>query len=213
MKKLLLVLAIVLFANVAKAEGFGTHIGFKLGYQTTKLSVSKADIKSGFSDHFTLGLFGRVVVKDFIIQPELLWFRSSQVFTLDNNGIINPEITMTEQNLAVPIFLGYQFIDKAIFKLRANVGPVMYFVVDQTNKCNVDNQSLDVEANNLTWGGAINVGIDLLMFTFDINYSFGLTNLFDSDNVTIGGESFKFDSSKQNVFTVTLGIKLFSFGI
>lgn len=213
MKKLLLVLAVILFANMAKAEGFGTHIGAKVGYQTAQLSVAKADIKSGFSEHFTAGIFGRVVIKDFIIQPELLWFKRSQVFKLENEGILNPTLTMSQQNLALPIFLGYQFADWKLVKLRANVGPVMYFVVDQTNKCDYDNQELDVEANNMTWGGAVNVGIDVLMFTLDINYSFGLSNLFDSNSVTIGGESFNIDKTKQSIFTVTLGFKLFSFGM
>lgn len=213
MKKLLLVLAVVLFANVARAEGFGTHIGVKLGYQTANLSYKKADIKSGFSEHFTAGIFGRVVIKDFIIQPELLWFKSGQVFNLENEGVLNPTLTMSQQNLALPIFLGYQFIDLKLFKLRANVGPVMYFVVDQTNKCNYDDQSLDVEANGMTWGGALNVGIDVLMFTLDINYSFGLTNLIDKSDVKIGGYDFPIDNTKQSIFTVTLGVKLFSFGL
>ena len=213
MKKLLLILAVVLFANVARAEGFGFHLGGKLGYQTANLSIAKADIKNGFSEHFTAGIFGRVVMKDFIIQPELLWFKSGQVFKLENNGIINPELTMSQQNLALPIFLGYQFMDWKLVKLRANVGPVMYFVVDQTSKCNYDNQELDVEANGMTWGGAVNVGIDVLMFTLDINYSFGLTNLIDKNNVKIGGYDFPIDNTKQSIFTVTLGVKLFSFGL
>ena len=213
MKKLLLNLAVVLFANVARAEGFGFHLGGKLGYQTANLSIAKADIKNGFSEHFTAGIFGRVVMKDFIIQPELLWFKSGQVFKLENNGIINPELTMSQQNLALPIFLGYQFMDWKLVKLRANVGPVMYFVVDQTSKCNYDNQELDVEANGMTWGGAVNVGIDVLMFTLDINYSFGLTNLIDKNDVKIGGYDFPIDNTKQSIFTVTLGVKLFSFGL
>lgn len=213
MKKLLLILAVVLFANVARAEGFGFHIGGKLGYQTANLSIAKADIQSGFSEHFTAGIFGRMVVKDFVIQPELLWFKSGQVFKLENNGIINPELTMTQQNLALPIFVGYQFIDMKLLKLRANVGPVMYFVVDQTNKCDYNNQSLDVEANGMTWGGALNVGIDVLMFTLDINYSFGLTDYVKGKDLVIGGEDFKLDATKQSIFTVTLGVKLFSFGM
>lgn len=213
MKKLLLVLAVVLFANVARAEGFGFHFGPKIGYQTAKLSIEKADIKSGFSEHLTAGVFGRVVIKDFIIQPELLWFKSSQVFQLENNGILNPELTMSQQNLALPIFVGYQFFDWKFVKLRANVGPVMYFVVDQTNKCNYNNQSLDVEANSMTWGGAVNFGVDLLMFTLDINYSFGLTDIVKANDVTIGGEVFPIDNTKQSIFTVTLGVKLFSFGL
>lgn len=213
MKKLLLVLAVVLFANVARAEGFGFHIGGKVGYQTATLSYQKADIKEGFSEHFTAGLFGRVVIKDFIIQPELLWFKSSQVFNLENEGILNPTLTMSQQNLAMPIFLGYQFLDLKLVKMRANVGPVMYFVVDQTNKCSYNDQSLDVEANGMTWGGALNLGIDVLMFTLDINYSFGLTDIVNGSDLKIGGEDFKIDNTKQSIFTVTLGVKLFSHGL
>jgi len=213
MKKLLLILAVVLFANVARAEGFGLHIGGKLGYQTAKLSIEKADIKSGFSEHFTAGIFGRVTVKNFIIQPELMWFKSSQIFKIENEGIFNPTLTMSQQNLALPIFLGYQFLDLKLVKLRANVGPVMYFVLDQTNKCSYDDQSLDVQASGMTWGGALNLGIDVLMFTLDINYSFGLSEIVKANEVTIGGEVCKIDNTKQSIFTVTLGVKLFSFGL
>ncbi|MBQ6083865.1 MAG: PorT family protein [Bacteroidales bacterium] len=213
MKKLLLVLAVVLFANVANAEGFGFHLGAKLGYQTANLSLKKADIESGFSNHLTAGIFGRVTIKNVLIQPELMWFKSGQVFNLENDGIINPTLTMTQQNLALPIFVGYQFLDLKLVKLRANVGPVMYFVIDQTNKCSYDDQAIDIDANGMTWGGALNVGIDVLMFTLDINYSFGLTNLIDKSDVKIGGYDFPIDNTKQSIFTVTLGVKLFSFGL
>ncbi|MBR4838794.1 MAG: PorT family protein [Bacteroidales bacterium] len=213
MKKLLLVLAVVLFANVANAEGFGFHLGAKLGYQTANLSLQKADIENGFSNHFTAGIFGRVTIKNVLIQPELMWFKSGQVFNLENDGVINPTLTMSQQNLALPIFVGYQFLDLKLVKLRANVGPVMYFVVDQTNKCNYNDQAIDIDANGMTWGGALNVGLDVLMFTLDINYSFGLTNLIDKSDVKIGGYDFPIDNTKQSIFTVTLGVKLFSFGL
>ena len=179
MKKLLLILAIVLFANMAKAEGFGLHIGPKIGYQTATLSVNKADIKSGFDEHLTLGLFGRFTIKNFIIQPELLWFKSGQVYQFKGTDIMDfdPRVEFSQQNLALPIFLGYQFLDFKFFKLRGNVGPVMYFVVNQTNKTNVQNQEVKAKANNMTWGGAVNVGIDVVWFTLDINYSFALNNI------------------------------------
>ena len=215
MKKLLLVLAVVLFANVARAENFGFHVGPKLGYQTQVLSLDKADIQSGFSEHLTAGIFGRVVIKDFIIQPELLWYKSGQVFSLDGTNLLSfdPEIKMSQQNLALPIYLGYQFLDFKFVKLRAGIAPVMYFVVDQTKSVNADNQSLDVEANNMTWGGALTVGVDVLIATLDISYSFGLTNLVDKSTINIEGQDFQLDSTKQSVFTVTLGVKLISLGL
>lgn len=215
MKKLLLVLAVVLFANVARAEGVGFHFGPKVGYQTAVLSLDKADIKTGFSEHLTAGIFGRLCIHNVLIQPELLWFKSGQVFALKGASLseLDPRIEMSQQNLAVPIFLGYQFLDLKLLKLRAHVGPVMYFVVDQTNKCNYENQELKLEANNLTWGGAVGVGVDILLFTLDINYSFGLTNLIDKSDVNIGGQDFKIDNTKQSLFTVTLGVKLVSLGM
>lgn len=215
MKKLLLILTIVLFANMAKAEGLGIHIGPKVGYQTASLSLDKADIKTGFDEHLTLGLFGRFTIKNFIIQPELLWFKSGQVYQFKGTDVMdfNPRLEFNQQNLAVPIFLGYQFLDFKFFKLRGNVGPVMYFVVNQKNEINHANQEVNADANNMTWGGAVNVGIDVVWFTLDINYSFALTNIIDKKSLVIEGEPFVLDATKQNMFTVTLGFKLISLGL
>ena len=225
MKKLLLVLAVVIFANVARAEGFGFCIGPKVGYQSTKLSLEKAEIKKGFSDHLTVGVFGRITINNFIIQPELLWFKSGKVFNFDidpslnvNNGInvdLNPSLTLTQQNLAFPIFLGYQ-IDGGLLKLRANVGPVMYFLLNQKQTVDSDGNTQSVDFDNLdakgmTWGAALNIGLDVWMFTLDVNYSFGLSKFFKSDDVNWSvGEysgSIHLDKTKQNVFTITLGLK------
>ena len=215
MKKLLLILAIVLLANIAKAEGLGIHIGPKIGYQTATLSLNKADIKTGFDEHLTLGIFGRFTVKNFIIQPELLWFKSGQIYNFKRTDLMDfdPRVEFSQQNLAMPIYLGYQFLDYKFFKLRGNVGPVMYFVVNQKNKINHENQELKADANNMTWGGAVNVGIDVLWFTLDINYSFALTNIIDKTSLDIEGQSFVLDATKQNMFTVTLGFKLISLGL
>ena len=226
MKKLLLVLAVVLFANVARAEGFGFCLGPKIGYQTTKLSWEKAEIKKGFSDHFTAGVFGRITIHNFIIQPELLWFKSGQVFDFNiqpganvNQGSVNvelnPSLTMTQQNLALPIFLGYQ-IDGGLLKLRANVGPVMYFTLSQKqevdNEGNTQNVDFDnLDAKGMTWGAALNVGLDVWKLTLDVNYSFGLSSFFKSDDVnwSFGQSSgtIHLDKTKQNVITITLGLK------
>ena len=215
MKKLLLILAVVLFANVARAEGFGFHFGPKVGYQTAVLSLDKADIKTGFSEHLTAGIFGRVCIKNILIQPELMWFKSTQMFSLKGADLneLHPRVEMSQQNLALPILIGYQFVDLKLLKLRAHAGPVMYFVVDQNGTCDYNNQELDVEANNLTWGGAVGLGIDILLFTLDVNYSFGLTDIVKTDQVTFGNQTFDVDKTKQSLFTVTLGVKLVSLGM
>lgn len=221
MKKLFIILALVLFAQVAKAEGFGFCIGPKIGYQTATLSLKKDDIKSSYKSNFTAGVFGRITIKNFIIQPEVLWFKSGKVFDFDidpsisTSGVaLNPSVTLTQQNLAVPIFLGYQ-LDAKLLKVRGNVGPVMYFILSQKQEVDGNGQSVnvdDLDTKNMTWGAALNVGVDVWKLTLDINYSFGLSNMFGSDNVKwqLGENSgnIALDKTKQNMFTVTLGFKL-----
>ena len=113
---------------------------------------------------------------------------------------------------------GYQFFGNSLIKVRTTAGLVMYYIVDQTNQVvDQENQnsshspSIDVEPNQRTWGYALNLGLDIMMITLDISYSFGLTNLVERDFVEIDGQNFVLDNSRQDFVTVTLGIKLFSY--
>lgn len=220
MKKLLLVLAVVLFANVAKAqdnvEAFGVHVGFKLGYQTAKLSLDQNDIQASYNSNMVLGFSGRLVIHNLIVQPELLYFKSGQVLELKGLSFsdLNPRLEMKQQNLAVPVYLGYQWMigGPKLLKIRANAGPVIYFVVDQSSDCTITNAQLDVEANNVTWGGALNVGIDLFkFFTLDVNYCFAFSDYMKSEISAATGEKLNWDL-RQNMFTVTVGINFLNIG-
>lgn len=221
MKKVLLLFAALFMATIANAQ-FDICVGPKVGYQATKLSLDKQSIKSSFKGNMTFGVFGRVTIKKFIVQPELLYFKSGKVFEVsvidDNFGIdnpaLNPTFTFNQANLALPIFLGYQFLDLDLIKMRANVGPVFYFAVGKTeyssNFTGDDNHKMQESPNeNMTMGAALNLGVDVWRFTLDINYSLGLTDAFDDELVIPGVGEFELDdNTKQNIFTVTLGFKL-----
>lgn len=221
MKKVLLLFAALFMATIANAQ-FDICVGPKVGYQATKLSLDKQSIKSSFKGNMTFGVFGRVTIKKFIVQPELLYFKSGKVFEVsvidDNFGIdnpaLNPTFTFNQANLALPIFLGYQFLDLDLIKMRANVGPVFYFAVGKTeyssNWMGADNHKMQESPNeNMTMGAALNLGVDVWRFTLDINYSLGLTDAFDDELVIPGVGEFELDdNTKQNIFTVTLGFKL-----
>lgn len=221
MKKVLLLFAALFVATIANAQ-FDICVGPKVGYQATKLSLDKQSIKSSFKGNMTFGVFGRVTIKKFIVQPELLYFKSGKVFEVsvidDNFGIdnpaLNPTFTFNQANLALPIFLGYQFLDLDLIKMRANVGPVFYFAVGKTeyssNFTGDDNHKMQESPNeNMTMGAALNLGVDVWRFTLDINYSLGLTDAFDDELVIPGVGEFELDdNTKQNIFTVTLGFKL-----
>ncbi len=219
MKKVLLLFAALFIATMANAQ-FDICIGPKVGYQATKLSLNKETIKSSFKGNMTFGVFGRVTIKKFVVQPELLYFKSGKVMELSLLGndwgwqsmVPNPTLTINQSNLALPVFLGYQFLDLDLIKMRANVGPVFYFAIGKGEYV-VSGISDPITTNNLNnnmnLGGALNLGVDVWRLTLDVNYSFGLSKVFDNE-IHVMGFEFEIDdlNAKQNIFTVTLGFKL-----
>ena len=219
MKKVLLLFVALFVATAVNAQISPITFGPKVGYQTTKLSTDRNVIKSDFKGNMAFGVFARLTIKDFILQPELLYYKSGKMFQVsvfDNFGIqnpnINPTFTINQSNLALPVLLGYQFVDIPILKMRANVGPVFYFAIGQAeysmNGENVPYVDDDV-TEDMTVGAALNLGIDIWKLTLDVNYSLGLTETFDDEIEVPGVGEFEVgDNTKQNIFTVTLGFKI-----
>lgn len=241
MKKTFLLIAAFLMLGSAAFAGGGIDlaIGPKVGFQTAKLSYDKADIKAGFSNHFTAGLFGRVTVGRIYVQPEVLYFKTSNIFDVNvtgtdiNENLFNlptgaeANLTLNSMNLQVPIMIGFNVIDLDVVTLRAQVGPTANFILqsktlyDETYTINgqqyeVDQQNATSDENfdtkSIAWGVQAGIGVDVLKrITLDINYNFGLSKMFDALNETTLGETFDFsniDNTRQNMFMVTVGIKL-----
>lgn len=219
MKKVFLLFAALFIATVANAQISPITFGPKVGYQTTKLSLDENVIKSDFKGNMTFGVFARLTIKNIVLQPELLYFKSGKVFEVSalgndwglNNLIPNPTFTISQSNFALPIMIGYQFIDIPIIKMRANVGPVFYFAVGKAEySMNGNDIPLPVESatEDMTMGAALNLGLDIWKLTLDINYSLGLTDVFDDELEIAGHEIDLGDDTKQNIFTVTLGFKI-----
>ncbi len=239
MKKTFLLIAALLMLGSAAFAGGGIDlaIGPKIGYQTAKLSYNKANIKSDFSNHFTAGVFGRVTVGRVYVQPEVLYFKTTNVFDASVVGVESENLfnlptgahlnlTLNQMNLQVPIMIGVNIIDLDIVTLRAQVGPTANFTLksqtlyDETYS--LEGQQFELDQNNATtdknfdtksisWGVQAGLGVDILKrITLDINYSFGLSKMFDKLNDTQLGETFDFtniDNTKQNLFMVTVGFK------
>ena len=240
MKKTFLLIAALLMMGSAAfvGGGFDIAIGPKIGYQTATLSYDKADIKAVFSNHFTAGVFGRVTFGRVYVQPEVLYFKTSNIFDGSVTGVESDNLfnlptgahlnlTLNQMNLQVPVMVGYNIIDLDIVKLRAQVGPTANFVLksqtlyDQTYTFNDQQYNLEETATtdknfdtkSIAWGVQAGLGVDVLnRITLDVNYNFGLSKMFDKLNDTRLGETFDFnnlDSKRQNMFIVTLGVKFF----
>ena len=235
-KTFLLIAALFMMGSAAFADGgSGIDIGIKAGFQTAKLSYEKANIKSDFSNHFTVGLYGRVTSGRIYLQPEVLYFKTSNVFsasvTPEDNGTIiddaHVNVTLNQMNLQVPIMFGVKVIDLDLITLRAQVGPTANFVLksqtlfdktysltgEEPEESTITDEEFDPKS--IAWGVQAGVGIDVMKrFTLDINYSFGLSKMFDAIEGSAFGEYFNsdninIDNTKQNLFMVTLGFKLF----
>lgn len=205
MKKLLLTLALIICFTTVKAGGFGLSLGPKFGYQKIMLSNKETEINKNFNNSWTAGLFIRMHIGSthcFVLQPELLYFNSEEIFEIKNAN--NPTLTLKQQNLSLPIFLGYQIGDGMV-RGRLTVGPVLNFVVGQQNNSDIIVEGLNIEANKLTWGAAVNLGFDIWCITLDACYSLGISEVYKNNTVTTSDEK-----TKQNMFIVTLGIRLFN---
>ena len=231
-KTFLLIAALLMLGSAAFADGgSGINLGIKAGFQTAKLSYEKANIKSDFANHFTVGLFGRVSSGRLYVQPEVLYFKTSNVFSAtvtpeDNGNLIEDahvNLTLNQMNLQVPVMIGIKVIDLDLITLRAQAGPTANFVLksqtlfdktyslngDQPEESTITDEEFDPKS--IAWGVQAGVGIDVLKrFTLDVNYSFGLSKMFDTlENTTIGEylntDNVNIDNTKQNLFMVTLG--------
>ena len=243
MKKTFLILAaLLIMGSSAFALGdINIAIGPKVGYQTAKLSYQKSDIKAGFANSFTVGLFGRIEIGGLYVQPEVLWFKSSNAFdmTIDKEnasflGLNYPnglQFTMTRNamNIQVPVLIGYKF-DLGILSIRPQAGPTANFVIPAKTviqkSASIDGQAefpealnnADFDTKSIAWGVQVGLGVDLFGFTLDVNYNIGVSKIFGADviqglspelanKIDLGN----IDKTKQNMFMVTVGYKLFKF--
>lgn len=232
MKKTFLIAAMLLmFGGSLFAQDI--DLGVKVGYQTPQLSYKKADIKSGFQNHLTFGIFGRLEMGKLYVQPEVLYFKTENIFSLNmadtSEGWLPEEevtFTLNEANLQVPILVGYKFLNLGVATLRAQVGPTANFTLQSKTLFDktftlTSNEGEDVtigddennvfDTKSIAWGFQVGIGADILgKITLDINYNIGLSKVFDSLNNTNLNNYFDFtniDNTKQNLFMVTVGYK------
>lgn len=232
-KSFLLIAMLLVFSGSMFAQDF--DLGVKLGYQTSHLSYKKADIKSDFLNHMTFGLFGRVEIGSFYIEPEVLYYKTGDIFELTAENISEgwslPQeqvtFTLNESNLQVPILVGWKALDLGVVALRLQAGPTASFTIasqtlfDETFSLNGssgetetinEGTNLGLDTKKISWGLQAGIGADILgKITVDINYNFGLSKIFGNLNNTSLGNYFNFnniDQTKKNTFLVTVGYKL-----
>ena len=203
MKKTLMTLSLLAIALVSFGQTF--DLGVKASYNTTKFELSKSSVTNGFKDGsgVNFGVFARIGGSKVYLQPELLYSSKSTTYTYsvqNPSGVIS---TFTDdvklKTFQIPILLGVKLLDLKIASLRAFTGPAASFV---TNKgiANLGAQIKDnFTSNSMAWDWQIGAGVDVLMFTLDMRYELGISEL-----KTVTADDFK-----GRTITVSLGFKFF----
>jgi hypothetical protein len=205
MKKLFLLFVGLLSINIASAQ---FSIGPKIGYMSTKLSTDINEIESDLKDGLIFGAFVRLGDK-FYIQPEINWYTSSTVFKRPQLQSLSPfEQEIKLDNIQIPLFVGVKLLDLKLVNLRATGGVTANFVVNKSISTfdgdNYINPIKESDINDIHWGLQVGAGVDVLMFTLDVQYIAGMSKIIETIN--IGSQQVQFDS-KQG-FVVTVGWKI-----
>jgi len=207
MKKIIFSALFVLMASALTAQ---ISLGPKIGYTTSKLSIEKSDVTSDLKNSFIYGAFLRIGDK-WYLQPEINFYTSGGVFKspgLDKNdaGFINDEVEL--KTIQIPLYIGLTLADLKLVKIRAQAGPTANIYTDKkVNPLSGETYKRisDTDINDIQWGFQFGAGVDVLMFTLDVQYYLGLNNVIS--DIEVGGQPVTFDS-KSKGFMVTLGWKI-----
>ncbi|MFP4089277.1 MAG: porin family protein [Cyclobacteriaceae bacterium] len=207
MKRTLIVTAITFIAFTAQAQLF--TIGPKIGLSSSKIRVvdDVNAITSGDSEvGFHAGLFARVSVLGFYVQPEAMFTSAS------GSIVIPPSISaqsvesvqeLTYNKIDVPVMLGAKI--GPLF--RVNLGPVFSFILSDDIRSGGALEEVIQDYNQANVGYQIGVGLDISKFTVDLRYENNLSAL--GESVTIPGTNETFSTDMRNrLIQLTLGYKL-----
>jgi hypothetical protein len=196
MKKVLLSVIIILMASATFAQ---FTIGPKVGLTMSKLKTNFPDIKEEAKSGFQFGAFARIG-KKLYVQPELMF--------VTKGGIIRSETGLsakTKVNLStmqIPLMVGFKLLNLKAVNLRVMGGPAISFVTNKEITISTGNLEETIAGNNIKdaiWSMQLGAGVDVLMFTLDVRYEWGLNNIYDPPS---GAENY---DMKSNLWNISLG--------
>jgi len=173
-------------------------IGPKIGYNTTKLSTDASTITSELKSNFQFGAFVRIGDKIYF-QPEANYVTKGGQLKNDNTSETE---NITLKTLTMPFLLGVKIIDLKVASVHLVGGPVASIILDK--KLDITNPGSSWPVNstddikNSAWSIQAGAGLDVLMFTLDVRYEIGLSDLNKGSNFSL----------KNNLLNVSLGLKL-----
>ena len=197
--------------NAQTDFSFGPKIGYKSNDYNFPLGVSLKN-----RGNLTLGAYGRFMFNNLVIQPELMY----NYITI----CTGPVTIKKNHSFALPVYLGYQFINRDNFNIRVNVGPVVNLNFDKyadnliPSGCDIapgeqlfdDNMRVSYkywDYNFANLAAAFSLGADIYRFTIDLGYNLGLTKVFYDGIVTTDKIYPNNNIIRQNTLTFSVGYR------
>ena len=206
MRKLILAIVLVFSSMSLSAQSFKWGAKVNVGSPDVSLDDLKNLSEPGNSVdellitdpklNLQLGLFARIQLLGFYIQPEAMFSNSKSELKFEG---VEGEVKLNKLDL--PVMVGKRFLK--IF--RVNAGPVFSLKLSQDIK-NLKDSSDEIVANykNATVGLQYGIGLDISMITVDLRVEKGLQSI--SDELKIAGKSFSADQRLDQVM-LAVGIK------
>lgn len=203
MKKIFVIVFVALMATPAFSQ---LKFGIKAGGQSTSFpdytlgsGAATVDALADASWGFHAGLFTRITVLGFFVQPELVFATNS--FEYNVKEVASDPGTIVSQKfnrLSIPVLVGFK-----LGPLRLNAGPAASIQLGSPEDL-ISDPNFSEMYKGAVWGYQAGVGLDLLKkFTLDARYAGSLGDKY-GDSVTINGQSFKLDYAQPS-FILSFG--------
>ncbi len=204
--KSLLVLVAVSGSVMAQRADKSIYVNPKVGMNISGLTDELEGVSSSGKAGYNVGLDLRLGDGLVFFQPGVFYYQYNTKYTIVESSLLpNGQTTyktdVKVSSIKVPVQMGIRILTTDLISVRANLGPAFNFPVDVNSDEDFVLKRGDYKS--ATVGGVVGAGVDLAIFTFDLNYEFGL-----SDYVEFKDPSVQSSSSNQYVLTFNVGIRL-----
>jgi|DewCreStandDraft_4_1066084.scaffolds.fasta_scaffold43664_2 hypothetical protein len=211
MKKIIITLALVAVLSNVKSQ-LPFNLGVKVGFNSTKMITELKnvnDISEEAKLGYLAGAFVRINLPKIYLQPEIYYtkkagdYQTATIPQFQNQTFTQKTIL---NSIDVPLLIGVKLLDLKVSNIRLMTGPVASFVTSkdvnyEVNGINIGSlPSTDLgKYNNINWAIQAGAGIDVMNFTLDVRYEWGINNISDVADMNV----------KSKLLNVSIGMKLF----
>lgn len=200
MKKFFFISALFLLTAVMVNAQVSLYAGPKAGFALTSLSADDAvedQLKQNAT--FTGGAFLNIKLIGLAIQPEVLYIQKSADIEDTDNSI-------KQSYLEIPVLVKFYPVIPGPLSVNVFAGPSFGFNLDTEFDFEGGSVSDDDAGSTIALSAVVGGGVDFNLeggsvLMLDARYNFGLSGVFDADNV---GENF--EDSKYSGFAFYLGV-------